>query len=610
MTLQLPDSPFANRTFDNIMAELLAKIPAGIDKREGSHVWNALAPVATHLAEDFVKADLFLQYTFVDTTYGAYLDLLVEEHGLARNAAVKAKVDLTVTGLPGTTIPSGTQFSTLVDANTTAPVVFVSTSTQRIQPRSGNGTHQETSESITYTGVWTQGSTTKFSSVTNDVATIYFNGTSITIVLIGETDKGIAGFKLDGGTETTVDLYQALPVAPVATVVAGAGLGIGAYRYRVTFVNVYGETRGGAEVVATTTAGNQRIDLSAIPTGPTGTTQRKIYRTLVGGAAGTEKLLTTLADNTTTIFADTTPDASLGASVPTVGTFGVVKTYSSIAAGNHNVVVRVTGTKNASSTANTIDVDHFIVSGAQSPVLDTLMVPVEALVGGVSGNVGSGMITRLVSGIVGVTGVTNASAALGGKDAETDAALKTRFKAYVKEPPGSGNKNDYVKWAKEASTLVGDANVQPLWNGNGTVKVFFSRTDGAVPDAGLIAIVQAYIDPAPVGTGAGKAPIGATVTVVAPTSVGIDVQVTLTVTSGFDVTSTRVAVTASINVYLATIGIAGTVRYAAIANAIHDTSGVQDYSGLQIRRAAGSFGLVNVVLAAGEKAVQGTYTIT
>jgi hypothetical protein len=60
------------------------------------------------------------------------------------------------------------------------------------------------------------------------------------------------------------------------------------------------------------------VPLTGIAIGPTGTTQRKVYRTAAGGAQ--LKLLTTLGDNSTTIYTDTTGDASLGANALTSGT--------------------------------------------------------------------------------------------------------------------------------------------------------------------------------------------------------------------------------------------------------------------------------------------------
>jgi hypothetical protein len=114
----------------------------------------------------------------------------------------------------------------------------------------------------------------------------------------------------------------AAPAAPVAAAATGSGLGIGAYQYAVTFVdNVGGESAPGTAASVTTTSGSQQVNLSAIPTGPAVTSKRKIYRTAVGGSQ--LKYLTTLADNTTTTYTDTTPDSSLGANAPTSNNFGL-----------------------------------------------------------------------------------------------------------------------------------------------------------------------------------------------------------------------------------------------------------------------------------------------
>lgn len=114
------------------------------------------------------------------------------------------------------------------------------------------------------------------------------------------------------------------PGAPNAALQSSSfGLGVGTYRYAVTFVNGSGETTGGTEISIVTTSGYQVVKLDGIPIGPGGTTQRKIYRTLVGGAAGAEKLLATIADNTTTTFTDSVPDSLLGANLPGSNTAAV-----------------------------------------------------------------------------------------------------------------------------------------------------------------------------------------------------------------------------------------------------------------------------------------------
>jgi len=117
---------------------------------------------------------------------------------------------------------------------------------------------------------------------------------------------------------------QATTPAPniglIATAVAGAGVNAGLHQYASTFVTPTGETTASPLRSVLVVAGpNQQVDLSVIPVDPSGVaTARNIYRTI---AAGTQlKLLTTIADNTTTVFTDNTADGALGANVPTLNT--------------------------------------------------------------------------------------------------------------------------------------------------------------------------------------------------------------------------------------------------------------------------------------------------
>lgn len=115
------------------------------------------------------------------------------------------------------------------------------------------------------------------------------------------------------------------PAAPSGTLAAGTNLGIGAYTYGVGFVSKEGQTVPGTTFPITTTTGNQKVNLTAIPTGPASTSSipltiaRVIYRTAVGG--GQLKVLAVINNNTTTTFSDTIADSSLGANAPAVGNF-------------------------------------------------------------------------------------------------------------------------------------------------------------------------------------------------------------------------------------------------------------------------------------------------
>jgi len=116
------------------------------------------------------------------------------------------------------------------------------------------------------------------------------------------------------------DSPASAPGAPSLELQAGSELEVGDYDYRVTLVTANGETTGGTLAEIATTEGNERVNLTSIPTGPSGVTARRIYRTAVGGSQ--LKLVAEIADNGTTEYLDQIPDATLGANVPTLNTSG------------------------------------------------------------------------------------------------------------------------------------------------------------------------------------------------------------------------------------------------------------------------------------------------
>lgn len=75
-----------------------------------------------------------------------------------------------------------------------------------------------------------------------------------------------------------------------------------------------------ADIPSANTASDGRAAVSGIPVGATGTTARKLYRTQADGS--TYNLLATIADNTTTTYADNVADATIvaAAEAPTTNT--------------------------------------------------------------------------------------------------------------------------------------------------------------------------------------------------------------------------------------------------------------------------------------------------
>ncbi|RPH52611.1 MAG: hypothetical protein EHM91_00090 [Planctomycetota bacterium] len=88
----------------------------------------------------------------------------------------------------------------------------------------------------------------------------------------------------------------------------------------------------------TTGTAVQRIPVSAIPLGPAGTTGRKLYRRFYSEAP---RLVTTIANNTSTTFTDTVPNANLGANPPSTNTaIGNQIALTKIPTGASQVVAR------------------------------------------------------------------------------------------------------------------------------------------------------------------------------------------------------------------------------------------------------------------------------
>lgn len=86
-------------TFDSIMGDMLSRITDDVDKREGSVIYDALAPCAYKLAETYAQLNNFIDLVSGDTAVGEYLDRVVADYGIERKPATQA-VRLIVTSGP------------------------------------------------------------------------------------------------------------------------------------------------------------------------------------------------------------------------------------------------------------------------------------------------------------------------------------------------------------------------------------------------------------------------------------------------------------------------------------------------------------------------------
>lgn len=104
-----------NYSFEYLMENALNRVPDSLDKREGSIIYDAIAPACYALAEMYMQLKSVIDNTFVTSTYGEFLDARVVEQGLTRYEAIKARKKGTFTFLPNTleSVPIGSRFSAI-----------------------------------------------------------------------------------------------------------------------------------------------------------------------------------------------------------------------------------------------------------------------------------------------------------------------------------------------------------------------------------------------------------------------------------------------------------------------------------------------------------------
>ena len=80
-------------TYDYIMNRMLESVPDTVDKREGSIIYDALAPAAAELVKCYMELDVVMDETFVDTASLQYLMLRCKERGVAIQGETAAVIE-------------------------------------------------------------------------------------------------------------------------------------------------------------------------------------------------------------------------------------------------------------------------------------------------------------------------------------------------------------------------------------------------------------------------------------------------------------------------------------------------------------------------------------
>jgi uncharacterized phage protein gp47/JayE len=309
-------------------------------------------------------------------------------------------------------------------------------------------------------------------------------------------------------------------VATAPTAAVGSATGqTGTYEYAVSFVTAAGETMIGA-ISSPVVLANQKGAISAIPVGGPGTTARKLYRQKDG--AGGFKLVTTIADNTTTVFTDNVADGSVTVAAPTVDT-----------------ALSIT----LAATAEESGADYNVLPGSIAVLTD---VP------------------------DGITDVTNTGSFSGGTDPESTEDYRVRLGKAVKSP-GSGSPTDLKSWAEavpgvDSATVFINDNVGVSTPGHTTVRI--SGPNGAVPASDVIDATLAALQVRDIGN--------ITLHVATFTATPTDVNLTVTPASGYLLADISAAVTSATQDYINGLLVGETYKLAGNVTAVFSLPGVAD----------------------------------
>lgn len=235
----------------------------------------------------------------------------------------------------------------------------------------------------------------------------------------------------------------------------------------------------------------------------------------------------------------------------------------------------------------------FVCGSAVIPSSGTVDVEAVCETAGAAGNVAIGAINEFLDIYEGLESVTNAAAASGGADEESDEDLLIRVKARWQNPSTGGNKADYERWAL---SVPGVSRALAMNPSAGNVSVYLIASGSTEADSALVASVKQYIE--------SVRPIGASVTVASAAAKVINVAVTATIAEGYTAEGIKADMIAALGDYLAALGLsAGAVSYLRVADILF-VDGVTDISAYTLNGDSAS-----IALGSTEFAQLGTVTV-
>ena len=219
---------------------------------------------------------------------------------------------------------------------------------------------------------------------------------------------------------------------------------------------------------------------------------------------------------------------------------------------------------------------HFTTDEEVMITEDSVDIPITAAEPGTGSNVMAGAVSIAFRPITGVTSIGNAEAITGGTNEEDDETYRERIiEAYRTSSSFTGCPADYVRWSKEVPG-VGSALCIPEWNGPGTVKLVISDSNGDPASQAILTEVYEHIMSTSEASLERLAPIGATLTVVAPVAVDVTYSCYVKIDDNYTMNQIREACTNNLEAYYAEAIADGELKYADCFAIITQTEGVYD----------------------------------
>lgn len=266
-----------------------------------------------------------------------------------------------------------------------------------------------------------------------------------------------------------------------------------------------------------------------------------------------------------------------------------------------HAVLTLTGTDGTMIPAGTVfltlDGMEYETTVAVTIASGTAAVTANADEVGEAYNVPPNSITNQYKSISGLSAVTNAAAATGGTDPESDESLVTRYYNYLQKPATSGNVHHYEQWALEVNG-VGAVKVTPLANGPGTVGVMIVGADKQPVSGEVVTACAAHIEEV--------RPIGPEITVESAAALPINVTATVSIDTGTTLETVQAELTDKLETYLKSIAfVKYQVLYNQVAYILLGIESVTDYTELTVNGAT-----ANITVAANQVPVIGTVVVS